>query len=355
MFTLPKCENPRIKLQFNAQVIHIYDLQILINILVLDCRLNSFLNLEKLYKMKNLRLSLIFLFLSAIGQLANAQITVLATPDGIAGEGVAMLTLPSYEVPIGTDRLLLVTVSSDLTPVSVTYGGNPMIPQGGGVNLWALTLGTNTVSSDFADIVLVVDDSGGSPAAFLGINAMSFSGVDQDNPFENYQELPILPFSTSTALTIQSNIDDLVYDAIVVGCLDSSQPGGTCSIPPDAVPGGGQTLQNDLSFNGSFFNGRGSTSTSAGALSVPVFWGFSGEIIQPLPGIHLGGSIQKSPPPPNVGINTDNPERALHVTDVMRLEPRATEPSNPKKGDIYFSSTTNKLRVYDGTQWQDCW
>ncbi|NNF34619.1 MAG: hypothetical protein HKN68_10945 [Saprospiraceae bacterium] len=304
--------------------------------------------------MKKLSLSFIILCLSTLIHFSHAQISVLGTPDGIAGEFATMLTLPGYEVPIGTDRLLLVTVSSDLTPVSVTYGGNPMTPQGGGVNLWALTLGSNMVSSNFGDIVLVVDASGGSPAAFLGINAISFSGVDQDNPFENYQELPILPFSTSATLTIQSNIDDLVYDAIVIGCLDVSQ-GGACSVPPDATPDVGQTIQNDLAFNGSIFNGRGSTSTSAGALSVPVFWGFSGETIQPEPGIHLGGSIRKSPPPPNVGINTDNPERDLHITDVLRLEPRASEPSNPKKGDIYFSSTTNKLRVYDGTQWQDCW
>ncbi len=299
--------------------------------------------------MKNLRLSLIFLFLSAIGHFVNAQITLIGTPDGIAGEFSPILTLPGYEVPIGTDRLLLVTVSSDFIPVSVTFGGIPMIAQGGGVNLWALVLGTDMVSSDIADIVLTVS----APANFLGINAISFSGVDQDNPFENYQEMPIPPLSTAATLTILSNIDDLVYDGIVVGCLDVTQ-GGLCSMSPDAMPDVGQTLQNDLSFNGTVFNGRGSTSTSAGALSVPVGWMFSGEVISPLDGIHLGGSIRKSIPS-NVGINTDNPERDLHITDVLRLEPRASEPSNPSKGDIYFSSVNNKLRVYDGTQWQDCW
>lgn len=56
-----------------------------------------------------------------------------------------------------------------------------------------------------------------------------------------------------------------------------------------------------------------------------------------------------------VGIRTTTPQRQLHVNDVMRLEPRATAPSSPAKGDIYMDDTTNKLRVYDGTQWQDCW
>ncbi len=57
----------------------------------------------------------------------------------------------------------------------------------------------------------------------------------------------------------------------------------------------------------------------------------------------------------NMGINVCTPERNLHVKDVMRLEPRDTEPSNPAKGDIYFDGILNKLRVYDGTVWQNCW
>ena len=57
----------------------------------------------------------------------------------------------------------------------------------------------------------------------------------------------------------------------------------------------------------------------------------------------------------NVGIGVNTPQRSLHVNDVMRLEPRATAPTAPAKGDMYFHSTLNKLRVYDGTAWQNCW
>jgi len=57
----------------------------------------------------------------------------------------------------------------------------------------------------------------------------------------------------------------------------------------------------------------------------------------------------------NVGIGTATPNRPLHVKDVMRLEPRSTNPSNPAEGDIYFDSTLKKLRVFDGTIWQNCW
>jgi hypothetical protein len=57
----------------------------------------------------------------------------------------------------------------------------------------------------------------------------------------------------------------------------------------------------------------------------------------------------------NFGFMNANPQRTLHVNDVMRLEPRSTAPLNPSKGDIYFDNTLNKLRVYDGSTWQNCW
>jgi len=55
-----------------------------------------------------------------------------------------------------------------------------------------------------------------------------------------------------------------------------------------------------------------------------------------------------------VGIGTSTPARKLHVSDVMRLEP-STEPSSADKGDLYFDSSTNKLRCFDGTTWHDLW
>lgn len=57
----------------------------------------------------------------------------------------------------------------------------------------------------------------------------------------------------------------------------------------------------------------------------------------------------------NTGIGTSTPARTLHVTQAMRLEPSATAPANPSAGDMYFSSATTKLMVYDGTTWQACW
>ena len=45
----------------------------------------------------------------------------------------------------------------------------------------------------------------------------------------------------------------------------------------------------------------------------------------------------------------------ITINDVMNLIPRSTAPASPSQGDIYFDNTLNKLRVYDGTTWQNCW
>ncbi|MBN2142902.1 hypothetical protein JW711_06255, partial [Candidatus Woesearchaeota archaeon] len=56
----------------------------------------------------------------------------------------------------------------------------------------------------------------------------------------------------------------------------------------------------------------------------------------------------------NVGIGTTDPQRKLHISDVMRLEPRADAPADPASGDIYVDSTPDpdELCFYDGTSWQ---
>ncbi len=57
----------------------------------------------------------------------------------------------------------------------------------------------------------------------------------------------------------------------------------------------------------------------------------------------------------NIGINTTTPTRNLDINNTLRIQPRSSAPSNPSKGDIYFDDTINKLRVFDGTVWQNCW
>ncbi|MBR9692844.1 hypothetical protein GOV07_02825 [Candidatus Woesearchaeota archaeon] len=54
-----------------------------------------------------------------------------------------------------------------------------------------------------------------------------------------------------------------------------------------------------------------------------------------------------------VGIGTTLPVRDLHISDTMRITPRATAPSSPSAGDIYVDSTAinDELCFYNGNVW----
>ncbi len=54
----------------------------------------------------------------------------------------------------------------------------------------------------------------------------------------------------------------------------------------------------------------------------------------------------------HMGVGIWSAARPAHISDALRIEP-GSEPSNPAAGDIYFDSTTSKLRCHDGTIWQD--
>jgi len=51
-----------------------------------------------------------------------------------------------------------------------------------------------------------------------------------------------------------------------------------------------------------------------------------------------------------LGAGTSSPERALHVNDIIRIQPRETAPLDPALGDIYVG-TNGKIYFFNGTQW----
>ncbi|MDO6591263.1 hypothetical protein DS901_00440 [Loktanella sp. D2R18] len=51
-------------------------------------------------------------------------------------------------------------------------------------------------------------------------------------------------------------------------------------------------------------------------------------------------------------IGIDGADGRVRINQVLHVEPSAT-PGTAAAGDVYFDSTTNKLRCHDGTGWQD--
>lgn len=56
----------------------------------------------------------------------------------------------------------------------------------------------------------------------------------------------------------------------------------------------------------------------------------------------------------NVGIGTTDPQRPLHISDVMRLQPRNSAPTSPSEGDLYVDSSFHHIYCYTGSprQWK---
>ena len=48
-------------------------------------------------------------------------------------------------------------------------------------------------------------------------------------------------------------------------------------------------------------------------------------------------------------------ESALTAKNLTHIEPRSAAPPDPVEGDVYMSSTTHRLYIYDGSLWQACW
>lgn len=54
----------------------------------------------------------------------------------------------------------------------------------------------------------------------------------------------------------------------------------------------------------------------------------------------------------NVGIGVTNPQRPLHISDVLRIQPRATAPTPASEGDIYVNSSNHHIYCYLGRAWR---
>jgi hypothetical protein len=54
----------------------------------------------------------------------------------------------------------------------------------------------------------------------------------------------------------------------------------------------------------------------------------------------------------NIGAGIKAPQRKVHISGAMRLEPQAVAPANASLGDLYVN-TDGKLYFYDGTSWRE--
>lgn len=184
----------------------------------------------------------------------------------------------------------------------------------------------------------------------------------------------------------------MIYDSsmgAVVCTLSNSYPNGMTSIPfllyrviKNHVPGGAGVItglttvlqgQNNVTYTTTLIPNattyvwtlpNGATGTSS-TNSITINYGNSAQsgniTVRGNNSFGVGNAsslsiiVNSNTTPGNVGINVVTPQRNLHIKDVIRLEPRSQAPENPAEGDMYYDGTLKKLRVFDGTSWQNCW
>lgn len=54
----------------------------------------------------------------------------------------------------------------------------------------------------------------------------------------------------------------------------------------------------------------------------------------------------------NVGFGVDNPQRTVHIKDVMRLEPISAAPENAQLGDLYVNDLSKEICFFNGNFWE---
>ncbi|MDB5862777.1 MAG: hypothetical protein JWO70_583, partial [Betaproteobacteria bacterium] len=169
----------------------------------------------------------------------------------------------AHTVGSGTDRLLVVEVSTDSTqPVtSVTYGGTAL------TQLSAITDGANKVR---AEVWYLVAPSSGTANVVVSLGsgkefvagATSFSGVDQSTTFGT----PVTAEGAGGApsVTVASAVGEIVFDVVALRDRTSGAAGGAQT-----------ALWTNTNGTGSA-DAWGGSSTSAGAGSVTMGWSSAG-------------------------------------------------------------------------------
>jgi uncharacterized repeat protein (TIGR01451 family) len=209
-------------------------------------------------------LALVFAF----SAFAHAQVAVDATTSNAAELTAAANTLSFPHTTTGTNLVLVVGVSMNISQQanavvgSVTYNGVGLISAGTGISngtvrteMWYLVsppTGTNT-------IVVTVNNIGARPAHTVGTvaGATTFTGADPTKPIRTY--VTNSGNSTNAFVNVTSSSNDVVLDTLAL------VSGTTASITSPV-----QTQRWALASTGGTHDAYGFGSTRPGAASVPM-------------------------------------------------------------------------------------
>jgi hypothetical protein len=267
----------------------------------------------------------------------EATLVVAGTAGSIAGAGLAV-----SETSTGNSARLRIVQSAGFVTYDATYstGGNQQVWSNAGVERMRLTeaglvgIGTaapqNLLHLESASPVIRLRDTD----AAAGV----YSTISGDN--------------TTGSILISADSANAAASSAIAFLVDGSERARISSVgdvgigtSSPAVYTGYTTLDIDNATNGGLLNIK-KAGTTVGYLN-----GASGMLLLAQSNdLKLTATGATS----TMQLSTNATERMrVKANGQVRFIPLAAAPGSPEAGDVYYDSTTNKLRCYNGTTWND--
>ena len=278
----------------------------------------------------------------------EATLVVAGTAGSIAGAGLAV-----SETSTGNSARLRIVQSAGFVTYDATYstGGNQQVWSNAGVERMRLTeagnlgigLANPSTTLDVANAtggtIRVQTTSSGNAILWAQTLGGGVAVLDLQTPTGLNRIIGGVG-GTSNLSFYTASTERMRIDSVGNVGIGTSSPASRLD-----VSGGNITLDNTrgLAFRdnaGSIETVVGITSANNVSISAPT----------------LSGSLQYGPRSTS-GVHqffTNATERMrIKSTGQVRFVPLAAAPGSPEAGDVYYDSTTNKLRCYNGTTWND--
>lgn len=266
----------------------------------------------------NLKTTFFAIILIALFSVESfAQVIAIGTSGSASGTN----TIINYNIPAGSNRMLVVTASdaASINITNVTFAGNAMVERVEENDGFAVdAIYTYALGSGGATMGTIVITSLNAAHTYKVILARVFENVDQTNPISvtNKAKGTTPTGAVSSSLTLASAPDDLVFDLFDTYSDVNSTTNHTA--------GGGQTIINtlyDLNLGGAT-EGFWSTSTKAGALSVTM----SRSTTDHDAFIHLVANIKYSNALPTVNLSVSTTSALEASSTVVTVTATASGP-----------------------------
>jgi hypothetical protein len=274
------------------------------------------------------------------GSSVIARFTDGTAETGYIGSGIALISgISRTDFGIASNGALVFGVSTGL---------------GMTLNSTGLGVGGSPIASHFISAygpICVTGTAGGTRTSYISnanTGSIYYTDGGASYPFDNFGNLIIQPRTSAARSVIIATGSTTPVERLIV---DST---GNVGIGVTPITSHILSAAGPLAITGTFSGTRTSYITNSSAASIyytdgggsGYFTDFGNLIIQPRTSAARSVVIA-------TGSTTPVERAVVKSTGQVRFVPLAADPSGAEAGDVYYNSTSNKLKCYNGTTWND--